>query len=198
MGQACNFRDRTLLGPGWIVQPLEAGVAVSLKEAGEARQVRGWVLGTAIGAVEIGCGRSGGAAKQPVVAHIDPQPSGRGPPESRRQHRHRGVVAVDLLGGEHMLADLRHHRIEQPGRLAHPVTQSRAVEFKSLAGIDLALAVQRKMIAELRHQQMRQRGGGGATARGRHRRSRCLRNRIAGGAGIFRPDVTDRLEVAGT
>src|SRR5208337_4885806 len=194
---ASNLRDRARLGPSRIVQPLEASVAVSLKEAGEARHVRRRMLGTTVGAVEIGRRRSGRATKQPIVAHIDPQPSGRGPPEPRRQHRHRGVVAVDLLAREDMLADLRHHRVEQPGGLTYPVTQRRAVEFKSLAGKYLTLTVQRKVVTVLRHQQMCQGGGGGATARGRHRRSRCLRNRIAGGAGIFWPDVADHPEVAG-
>src|SRR5271166_7209656 len=81
--------------------------------------------------------------------------------------------------------------------LTYPVTQRRAVEFKSLTGKYLTLTVQRKVVTVLRHQQMCQGGGSGATARGRHRRSRCLRNRIAGGAGIFWPDVADHLEVAG-
>src|SRR5208283_1238584 len=56
-GQACNFRDGTWLGPGRIVQPLKTSVAVSLKEASEARHVRRRVLGTTVGAVEIGGGR---------------------------------------------------------------------------------------------------------------------------------------------
>ena len=53
---------------------------------------------------------------------------------------------MDLFGLEDMLADRRHHRIEQPGCLTNPVAQCRAVEFEPLAGIDLALAVQRQMI----------------------------------------------------
>jgi len=101
------------------------------------------MLGTTAGAVEIGGGRSGRTTKQPIVAHIDPQPPGCGPAESRRQHRHGGVVAVDLPGREDMLADLRHHRVEQPGRLTDPITERRAIEFKPLAGIDLALAIER-------------------------------------------------------
>ena len=52
------------------------------------------------------------------------------------------------------------------------------------------------MINELRHQQMRQHGGCRAPARCRHRRCWRLGNRIARGAGIFRPDVLDHLEVA--
>jgi hypothetical protein len=68
----CYFRDRAGFGPGRIVQPLKTSVAVSLKEPGEARHVRRRMLGTTIGAVEIGRSRSGRATKQPIVAHIDP------------------------------------------------------------------------------------------------------------------------------
>ena len=103
---------------------------------------------------------------------------------------------MDLLGGENMLTDLRHHWVEQPGGLPNPIAQGRAVEVKTFAGIDFALAVERKVVAVFRHQQMGQRGRSGATARGWHRWRRGLGNRIAGGAGIFRPHVPDHLEVA--
>src|SRR4051795_3747502 len=98
-----NFDDRSWLGPGWIVQSLKTSVTIRLKKAGEAGHVRRRVCGPTVGAVEIGRRRSGRATKQPVVAHIDPQPPGRGSPEPWRQHRHRGVVAMDLFGGEDML-----------------------------------------------------------------------------------------------
>ena len=96
-----------------------------------------------------------------------------------------------------MPPDLRDDRIEQPGRLSDPVAQRRAVEVEPLAGIDLILAIERQMIAVLRHQQMCERRRCGTATRGRHRRCRGLRDRIARGAGIFRPDVTDDLEVPG-
>ena len=72
-----------------------------------------------------------------------------------------------------------HDRIEQPGRLSNPIAQCRAVEFEPLAGIDLALSIERKMVAIFRHQQMRQRGRCGATARRRHRRCRSLGDGVA-------------------
>jgi hypothetical protein len=103
---------------------------------------------------------------------------------------------VDLFGCEYMFADRRHHRVEQPRRLANPVAQGRAIKLNALAGVDLALAIQRQVIHELRHQQMRQRGWRRTATRGRHGWCRGLRDRIAGGAGILRPDVADHLEVA--
>jgi hypothetical protein len=64
-------RDGTRLGSGRIVQPLKPGVAVGLKEAGEARHVRRRMLGTPVGAVEVGGGGSSRATEQPIVAYID-------------------------------------------------------------------------------------------------------------------------------
>ena len=151
---------------------------------------------TSIGTVEIGGSRSRRSGKQSVVADIDPQPSGRGSPEPRRQYWHCRIVTMDLFGCEHMLADRGHHRVEQPGGLTHPVTQRRAIEVNALSGIDLALAIQRQMIDKLRHQQMRERGWCRTATWCRHCRGWGLGDRITGGAGIFRPDVADHLEVA--
>src|SRR5258707_10725168 len=48
------------------------------------------------------------------------------------------------LCGEDVVADRRHDRIEQPGCLADPVAQCRAIEFEPLASIDLTLTIERK------------------------------------------------------
>ena len=102
---------------------------------------------------------------------------------------------MDLLCGKDMLADRGHDRIEQPGRLSNPVAQCRAIEFEPLAGIHLALAIERQMIAIFRHQQMRQRGRCGTAAWRRHRWRRSLRDGVARIAGKLRPHVTNDLEV---
>src|SRR5580693_4531868 len=54
---------------------------------------------------------------------------------------------MDLLGGEDVIADAVDDRLQQPDRLADPIAQGRAVEVEAVAGIDLALPVQRQMIA---------------------------------------------------
>ena len=154
------------------------------------------MLATTVGAVEVGSGWWCRTAERPIVAHIDPQPTGLGPAQPRRQHRDRRVVAVDLLGGKDVTPDRGHDRIQQPGRLADPIAQRRAIEFEPLPRIDLALTIQRQMVAVFRHQQMRQRGWCGATAWRRHRRCRSLGDGIARTAGKFRPHVTNHLEVA--
>jgi hypothetical protein len=70
-------------------------------------------------------------------------------------------------------------------------------EVEAVAGVDLALPVQRQMIAIFRDQQMRQHAGGGATARRRHRWRRRLGDRVAAPAGVFRADMADHPEPAG-
>src|SRR5689334_17213926 len=135
------------------------------------------MLATAIGAVEVDRRRRRGTAERAVVADIDPQSSGPGAAKARLQHRDRRVVGVDLLGGEDVIADAVDDRLQQPDRLADPIAQGRAVEVEAVAGTDLALPVQRQMIAIFRDQQMRQHAGGGAT-------------------GVFRPYIPDHSEPA--
>ena len=102
------------------------------------------MFATTVRAVEVGGRRRRRAEERPIVAHVNPQPTGLGPTQPWSQHRDSRVVAVDLLCGEDVAADRRHDRIEQPGRLANPVAQGRAVQFDPLAGVDLALTIQRQ------------------------------------------------------
>jgi hypothetical protein len=59
--------------------------------------------GAAVGRVEERRRRRRGPGKRPVVAHISPQAAG--PALALGQHRHRGVVGMDALGGKHVCAD---------------------------------------------------------------------------------------------
>ncbi len=104
---------------------------------------------------------------------------------------------MDFLSGEDMRANGGHDRVQQPGGLSDPVAQCRAIEFQTLPGVDVALPIERQVIAVFRDQQMRQHGGRGPAARRRHGRSGRLGNCIARTAGKFRPNVPDHLEVPG-
>jgi hypothetical protein len=147
-----------------------------------------------IGTVEVGGRRLRRAAEWPIVAHVDPKPAGLGPAETWRKHRHGRVVAVDLLGREHVPPDPVDDRLQQPCCLANPATQRRTIEIDPLPRVDLALPIERQVIAVLRHQQMCEHRRCGTAARRRHGRCRRLGDRIACFAGVFGPDMSDDLE----
>ena len=56
------------------------------------------------------------------------------------------------------------HRPQQEGRTADPIRQRRAVEFDTLPGVNLRLAVQRKVIGVFGDQDLRHRGLGRQSA----------------------------------
>jgi hypothetical protein len=194
---ARHLGDRTGLGAGRTIELLEPGIAIRLQQAGEGRHMGRRMRAAAIGAVEVGRRRRGAPAIRSIVAHIDPEPPGLCSAEARRRNGHCRVVAMDLLGGEDMRTNGGHDRVQQPGGLSNPIAQCRAIEFQTLPGIDVALPIERQVIAVFRDQQMGQHGGRGAATRRRHGRSRRLGDGIARTAGKFRPHVPDHLEVPG-
>ncbi len=103
---------------------------------------------------------------------------------------------MDLLRSEHVSSDPLDNRRQQPCRLTDPVAQRGSVEIDPVASIDVALPVERQVIAVFRHQQMREHRRCGTTTRCRHRGRRCLGDRIARLAGVFGPDMPDHLEAA--
>lgn len=87
-------------------------------------------------------------------------------------------------------------RPKQEGCLADPVGERRAVEVHALAGIDLGLAVERKMVGILRHQHMGDGRFGRDAALDEARQSRRLHHDLfAGSAGVFRAARDDDAEL---
>jgi hypothetical protein len=86
MSPARNFDDWARLG---------AGGAHVRRRAG----------GGAIGAVEVGGGWRRLAAKAPIVAHVDPEPSCLGSVKAGLEHRNGRIVAMVFIGGKYMHAD---------------------------------------------------------------------------------------------
>jgi len=80
------------------------------------------------------------------------------------------------------------HRPQQERRAPHPVGQGRTVEGDALAGIDLRLSVQGKMIGELRDQHLGDGRLGGQPALDQARWRRRLHDHVrASAAGVFGP-----------
>ena len=142
----CGIGDLPFAGAARFVERLEPGIAVSLQETGEAREVLGRVFPAPVWAVEVSGCRRRRATERPIVTDIDPQPPGFGSSEPRRKHRDCRVVAMDLLGCKHVVADALDDRLQQPDCLADPVAQGRAVEIEPVASVDFALPVERQMI----------------------------------------------------
>ena len=96
-----------------------------------------------------------------------------------------------------MLLNRVHERAKQIACAAHPTGQGGARYLNSLSGVDLRLPVQRQMVAELRDDHMGKQAWARKSALDRARRSWCLDDAIATGAGELRPHVADDLEAVG-
>ena len=81
------------------------------------------------------------------------------------QDRHRGVVAVQPLGGQDVALDQRMQRLQGRRAGADLVGQRRHAQIDALPGVALALPVQRLMLAELLEQDRGQQVRSGKAAR---------------------------------
>ena len=100
-------------------------------------------------------GRRCASAERPIVADICPDPPGDR--LALGQDRHRGVVAVQPLGGHHVRFDQPH--AAAAGAVVQAPTWSASVEtlqIDAFAFEALALTVERLMLAELVEQDHRQ------------------------------------------
>ena len=109
----------------------------------------------------------------------------------------RRVVAVDLVGLQHVAADRLGQRAQQLRGLADPVGQRGAVQVQASAGVDLALAVQRGMVAVLADQHLGQQPGAGQESVHRPARGLGLGDGLAAAAHQLGPYMADDMEAAG-
>jgi hypothetical protein len=110
-----------------------------------------------------------------------------------RQDRHRGVVAVQPVGGQDMGLDQRMERLQRRGAGADLVGQRRDAEINALPGIALALAVERLVLPKLLEQDHGQQVRSGKAARGHMERRWRLRDRLATPARELLPYRLDHL-----
>ena len=111
-------------------------------------------LGLAIGAIEIDRSRRVWSAPGTIVTGIDPKPAGLGAAAAGIKHRDRGVVGKQLLRCEDVLSESHLQRLQPPAGAADPVGKGRAIQLDALARKNLALPIERKMIAVLGDQNM--------------------------------------------
>ena len=115
-------------------------------------------LCASIGLVEVDGGGRVGAGPAALVAGIDPQSSGLRPAAARIEHRKRRVVGIQAIRGEDVAAQPVMQGIQPPAGTTHPSRQGRPRDLDTLAGKDLRLPVQGKMIAIFADQDMREQG----------------------------------------
>jgi hypothetical protein len=131
-----------------LVELAEAGVASRMQPAGEDGELLAAALALAVGRVAIEDGRRD-AAMRALIAQIDSLSADLGPARARSEHRHRRVVGMDHATRHHVLGDQLTGGLEQPGEVAEPIGRLTAIDVDAAAGIDLCLAIERKMVAEL-------------------------------------------------
>ena len=178
--RAARFGQRPGFAP-WTVKVVEPRIRVGLQDAGVAGQMLVRVLAPAVGRVVEYGSRRFWPAERLVVAHVGPQATSHR--LALRQHGHGCVVAMDALGRHHVRLDQRGERRKRGRARAHPVRHGRDVDLDALAGIRLALPVQRQVLAELGFQDHRQQLGASPAAGDRVERRRRLRDRLARPAG---------------
>ena len=187
---------RRLLHLAAVVEAVEPAIAVGLQHAAEPGEMRLGMLGPAVRAVAVEHGGRGRAAMRPLVAEIGPEPAGAGLAEARGEDRHRRVVGMQHGARQDMPGQRIDQRPQQRRRLADPIGQGRALQLDALAGVDLALAVQRQVVGVLGHQHMGEQPRRGAAAADRQARRRGLGDGLAAAAGELRPDMPDHAEPA--
>jgi transposase InsO family protein len=174
---ACRLDDMSI-----GVEPIEASVAIGLQNATEGMQ--GVIVGAASG--DLDCSDSAPPAVQcrhRAAHHADtPKSVPSWSCRARSQHRHRCVVGVEAVTRDDMPLQRVDQRAQQGEDLANPVGKGRAFQRGAGAGIDVALAIQRQVIAELRRQHVRKQSGARPATADWQGWCRRLGDRLAGPA----------------
>jgi len=106
-------------------QLVEPGIAISLDDAAEALQMDPRMLAFAVGRVAEQGGRRPRAGEWPLVAYISPQPAGLGLAGPRRQNRHRCIVNMKSVAGQHVGRKGVNQRLQRRRRRPDPGRQGR-------------------------------------------------------------------------
>src|SRR3954470_16769548 len=112
-------------------------------------RMRGGTLCRAIGRVDVGHPGRIGPTPGSIVPRIGPELARLGAAAARIEHGCGGLVRKQLGRGLQFVEQALVHRAQVEGGPPDPVSQGGAVEHQTLTGVDLGLAIQRKMVGEL-------------------------------------------------
>jgi len=142
-----------------VVQLAVTTVGVSLQDAAPIGQALLGMLAEPVARVEEHRSRRCPPTERPVIAHIGPTSPDDG--LAPGQHRHRGVVAKQTVGGQDVsqkaIMDGPQHRAARPNLIG----QRGETQRHTLGRVALGLAVEMLMLALLLEQDHRQKAGAG-------------------------------------
>jgi hypothetical protein len=118
----------------FIRQRLETGIAVDMKNALEAFEMRSWTLSFAVRCIQIDRGGWLRPAPCSLLAGVDPQPSRLGASSARIEHRHGRVIGEQLIRSEYVSCKAFVQRLEPPAGAADPSGERRTRKIDAMAG----------------------------------------------------------------
>ena len=130
-------------------------VAVDLQDAAESCEMLGRPRMLAVGCIDVGNAWRSVAGPGPLVACIGPQLAFLDAPASWIEHRRRRLVGEQLGRLLQLLQQPRMHRPQREGGAADPIGQGGAIERDALAGVDLRLAIEWRVVGVFGDQHMR-------------------------------------------
>ena len=122
-------------------QPVIAWITVDLQDAVKAGEEGFGIFTRPTRGIEVDHTGWVLAAPWPVIACKSPEISCFGFTAPRIQHRGRGFVHEQLAGLFQVFSQPVHHRLQMERRVSNPIRQHGAVQIKTCARQDLALAV---------------------------------------------------------
>lgn len=139
-----------------VVEMTKPGVGVRLQNAAEGGQVLARTLATALRRVAEEYRRRLTAAGRTIVAHVGPEAARLGAAAARIEHRHRGVIGVELARRRHVARERCDERIDEMEAAGDPFGERRSLDPHAFASVDLTLTIQRQVVAVLRDQHVRE------------------------------------------
>ena len=149
------------------------------------------MLPAAVGRVEERCRRRGRASKRPVVADIDPGPTGRC--LAFGENRHGGVVTVHAAACQDIGADQIVERAEQRSATTDLIGERRQAEIDAFPPVAFRLPVERLVLPVLLEQHHGEKARAGEAAWQHMERRRGLADLLACPARELLPDVLQHL-----
>ena len=185
---------RCLVNPARVIQMMKTGVRVSLQRAREVLEMFPGMFALAIRRVGEPNGGCGVVACRAVIAHVSPEPARLRLPVARSEDRHGRVICVQLRGTENVTAYSINQRREQFAGGSNPPGQRGAIEFDSLPGVNLCLAIEGAAIGILRDQDMGKQTRSSQSACDRSRWRRSFNHCLALAASELGADMPDHPE----